>query len=423
MADIDYNRVRKRWIVTWYKHGRRKRTSFTTHKIAKTFYAEKQYHEDCGRAGKVPFENITFAEAVRRYKGEYLARKSPTYYTTESRRLHALAGREDFKDIDLRLVRKDAVQSFIRLRVQEKVSEKTLHHDLLALNNLFKWALTHDPCYLEENPMAEIKIEKPTPKKRRRAATPEEVDKILRNACPCCAPVIEIMINTGLRVGELVQISKEDFNLETHFLILRHSESLRLKHHTEGKIPLSDRVEELVLSLPSGPVLQHRRRFEHHWGKIRKVAGVELCLHELRHTYITELFKHGVPANYVKSFARHRDIATTLGYAHQYDEVSLQYREAAAKSYQPRKSMELQSQNVLSDVQNDSIEKQAVDKLTKIIRTLLRTQRERETGLERVALEKIMQEDPELVAYVKRVCGKLLHDYELDWDLLEKLRS
>ena len=53
-----------------------------------------------------------------------------------------------------------------------------------------------------------------------------------------------------------------------------------------------------------------------------------LTFHSLRHSFVTELQKAGVPVDHIKELAGHEDIETTKGYAHENVE---QLRKSVAK--------------------------------------------------------------------------------------------
>lgn len=408
MATIKYNKERQRWIVTYWEGNLRKRMSFVNEKVAKPFHAEKQYEEECLDVGKTPFKPLPFEDAAELFLTEWFVTKSPSYKESETRRVRAL--KPHFKSLCLHQIGSDRLLVFYRWRLSEGVAEKTAHSDMIALHNMFTWGMKRKPHrFCKTNPVKELDLGKPTPQKKRRAAQPGEVEAILAASCPCCVVQIELLLETGLRVGEMVQLSKEDFNLESHVLDLRHSEKLRLKHGTSGRVPLSDRAEQLVRALPPGPLLKlSRTQFHKHWAKTRTRAKSDLCLHELRHTYITKQFEAGVPANYVKDFARHRDMKTTLGYAHQSDEVAAMYRNAAAKSYLPAKSLTSNVHFGNSSVQVQTLADQVLAELTKRIRTLDVTTNERETGFEYVSPESTILKNQELIGLITEICGEML---------------
>ncbi len=55
----------------------------------------------------------------------------------------------------------------------------------------------------------------------------------------------------------------------------------------------------------------------HCWTRMKKRAGVTITMHELRHTYATELINRGVPGKAVQQLLGHSSMSTTMNiYAH-----------------------------------------------------------------------------------------------------------
>jgi integrase/recombinase XerC/integrase/recombinase XerD len=58
------------------------------------------------------------------------------------------------------------------------------------------------------------------------------------------------------------------------------------------------------------------------WSKYCRAAGVQVCLHQLRHSHATELINGGVPVETVRKRLGHRNIAATLLYAEKSDRAA-----------------------------------------------------------------------------------------------------
>lgn len=56
------------------------------------------------------------------------------------------------------------------------------------------------------------------------------------------------------------------------------------------------------------------------FAEIEKAAGFSFSPHVLRHSYVTQILKNGIPLHVAKELAGHNDIETTMGYLRVFDE-------------------------------------------------------------------------------------------------------
>ena len=156
------------------------------------------------------------------------------------------------------------------------------------------------------------------PRSIRRAYTNEEVARLLLHSCACCRPSLAVLANTGIRLGELDYLTKDDFDLERKVLFITHSEATPIKGKQSRVVPLNDALVELVLSLPEGKILKiHRKTFEEHFQKIRERAGVlDAIPHGFRHTFTSHLVESGLDLGKIQRITGHQDIKTLQKYLH-----------------------------------------------------------------------------------------------------------
>jgi integrase/recombinase XerD len=132
-----------------------------------------------------------------------------------------------------------------------------------------------------------------------------------------------LLLSTGLRVAELVQLRPADFDAEGGGLHVRG------KGRRERRVfVVDDRLRKLLAKLsvrkharsllsPDGEdwSTQSVRRALRHFAK---AAGVEVHLtpHMLRHSCATLLLEDGVDLRFLQRLLGHENIATTAIYAH-----------------------------------------------------------------------------------------------------------
>ncbi len=138
-------------------------------------------------------------------------------------------------------------------------------------------------------------------------------------------PMVLASINTGLRRGELFNLTWQDIDLDRASLAVRGEGA---KSGTTRHIPLNDEAVAslrtwqhqtgatagLVFPGKTGLPLTHTKRS---WANLLKAAGIEgFTWHCLRHHFASRLVTEGVDLNTVRELLGHSDIKMTLRYAH-----------------------------------------------------------------------------------------------------------
>jgi integrase len=139
------------------------------------------------------------------------------------------------------------------------------------------------------------------------------------------APIVLLAMNTGLRRGELFNLTWDDINLKTGLLTVEGdgAKSGKTRH-----IPLNDEAIAVIQKwqlthkvkrgyvFPSdeGGRLDNVRKS---WGGMLKQANIEAFrFHDLRHHFASRLVMAGVDLNTVRELLGHSDYKMTLRYAH-----------------------------------------------------------------------------------------------------------
>jgi integrase len=135
----------------------------------------------------------------------------------------------------------------------------------------------------------------------------------------------------GLRAGEVRGLRWRDVNLSAGLLVVRrsicHGEASAPKSGHQRLVPL---IEELKAALACGPkrdldepITRGPRKawtdssLSKSFARAAKRAGLAgWRLHDLRHFYVTSLFRARVPAPLVQRLAGHEHLSTTQRYAH-----------------------------------------------------------------------------------------------------------
>ncbi|GGE43672.1 site-specific integrase [Actibacterium pelagium] len=141
---------------------------------------------------------------------------------------------------------------------------------------------------------------------------------------PYAVSAIYLLMLTGCRLGEILTL-QWDF-VTAHHLELPDSKTGR------RRIPLPREVYDVIMSLPrreGNPYVilgetedGHLVNLQKPWLRIRKAAGLEdVRMHDLRHTYASVAVMSGIDPFLLKEIMGHKNLQTTLRYAHFADEA------------------------------------------------------------------------------------------------------
>lgn len=137
-------------------------------------------------------------------------------------------------------------------------------------------------------------------------------------------PLVLVSINTGMRRGEVFNLTWADVDLKNKFVTVEGdgAKSGQTRHIPLNKEALSTLQEWHKQSPKTGFVFPGQKgarldNVKKSWDGLLKLAKVEgFRWHDLRHTFASKLVMAGVPLNTVRELLGHSDIAMTLRYAH-----------------------------------------------------------------------------------------------------------
>lgn len=219
---------------------------------------------------------------------------------------------------------------------KEALSKSTQNYYLIALRQFLTFLSEKEiPCLTPEK----IKLKKEAKEKTIQFLTLEEVKKLLE-APDISNPIglrdraiLETFFSTGMRVGEIVKLNREDLNIkpETKDLevsIVGKGNRVRTVYFSERAIfwlkkyleTRKDKEKALFVSYRGKNKLQRLsvRSFERIVKKYAQKVGIskKVVCHTLRHTFATDLLKKGVDLRIVQEFLGHKNITTTQIYTH-----------------------------------------------------------------------------------------------------------
>jgi Site-specific recombinase XerD len=223
-------------------------------------------------------------------------------------------------DIALCKVEDQTVKRMVKKLEDSGVKGATINRYLATMKTL----LRH-----HQQPWEHIKLKKES-KGRIRVLTKEEettVVSLLRDTAhskkrtyyPEAADLIEVLVDTGCRLSEILNLKYEDINWDTNLISIWIN-----KGDKPRSIPMTKRVRGILSTRQDGNWLKpftidiYQAQKAWNWARRRMMLDDdrEFVMHSLRHTCATRLLDRGVDLYTVKEWLGHSTIQVTERYAH-----------------------------------------------------------------------------------------------------------
>lgn len=201
-----------------------------------------------------------------------------------------------------------------------------------AVARFLSWAQQHE--LFDANPMLKIervKLDPPEPRGMER----EQIERILAvipTHCQRDRVLFRLLLETGLRVGEALNLYVEDVDLtadDEHLSVVEKGGKRRTVLLDDPHLVRQLRIYLKRMGYKHGPLFRAEKNgrggplryqsMQERWDRYCTQAGVTCTLHQLRHTHATELINGGVSLPTIRKRLGHKHLRTTLRYAEQSD--------------------------------------------------------------------------------------------------------
>ena len=228
----------------------------------------------------------------------------------------------DFHDLPFANIRLLHLQAFFDSRTD--ISSASLNHYKIFFNQLYKYALKHE--IVDKNYSDFIEIRKTEKAKPHKTFTEEEIWALWDNCHRSDVKQVLILIYSGMRISELLQMQRENVNLEERYMI----GGVKSAAGRDRVIPINKRifpfiVELMELETDSPFLLPHPRRksaqsystFRHSlWKPLLEELGMDHSVHDTRHTFVSLMDAAGANKTALKRIVGHKNSDVTEGYTH-----------------------------------------------------------------------------------------------------------
>ncbi len=219
----------------------------------------------------------------------------------------------------------DDVEDFKELLRKQRYTTKSISRKINSIKAFFRFCLSEG--LLSSNPTEDIsqpKFDQSPPRILSRLEY-----RALRDSCRADArmhAIVEILLQTGMRISELANLQITDIDLERELIYIQAQnsrEARRIPLNSAAKKSVMDylrlrpRTKEktLFLTKTCRPFLVRNIRTA--IDRYFRLAGIkDAKVNDLRHTFVIEQLKAGTPLVYVSQLVGHKRITTTEKYLH-----------------------------------------------------------------------------------------------------------
>ena len=193
----------------------------------------------------------------------------------------------------------------------------------LLIQHMYNYALEND--VVEKDYSQFIRLNKKTENKEKVPFTPEEIHTMWNKVGVVeYADVVVMLLYTGMRIGELLDMKIEDINLEERYMVGGN----KTENGKNRTIPLHKRIVPLIKARMEssrsgylfentlGKKLTYALFMSKYWGAILAHLKHNHTPHATRHTFISNLDSLGVKRVTIQRIVGHSNKTTTDIYTH-----------------------------------------------------------------------------------------------------------
>lgn len=234
------------------------------------------------------------------------------------------------------------IQEIIDSLYKKNFKVSTINAKMTYLNMLFNSAVNKYRI-ISSNPAKNVKLKKEKTEVKRRALEDNEVNELLqalKEDREIYYMAVLTIVTTGIRIGECLGITKSDIDFDNKQLKI-NKQYKNLGNGTWGLGVLKSRNGNRILPLPSSTIealkiylknnttapdgrifnVGETKSFQSSLNRRIKTLGFNVCLHELRHTYATNLIASGIDFKTAAYLLGHDIEQTMKTYTHVTDSM------------------------------------------------------------------------------------------------------
>jgi integrase len=236
-----------------------------------------------------------------------------------------------FGDMQLRLITKDAVQSFLNAKAKNGSSWKTVKHIRTAFGTIIEAAVRDE--LMISNPVRKTRLPRRSQAEESLEISPATIATLIEKLPEPSRSIATLLAATGLRIGELLALRWQDVDLEKKYLWVRqtvyegHFDEPKSKR-SKRKVPLAPislnilgtlhrpgiEPSRLIFSARNGSPLSRRNLLNRQLKPVCKSLGLtDVNWHWFRHAHATLLDSVGATLGTTQALLGHSSPDMTRG--------------------------------------------------------------------------------------------------------------
>lgn len=223
----------------------------------------------------------------------------------------AIWAKENMEDARWSKIKRSDLDRYISEQAGQGISPATTNRQLAAISSIYNYMKREG--YAVENPTryeSRRKIEKTQPN----TITMSELKEAYRHTAGSERAMLGILMTTGIRIQELLDIRAEDINSDNSSIRIHGKGSKERTVYTTGAVikeiqTIRTRQYGLIFSMT-----QRNARTVIYNALRRYCTAPQLTPHAIRHTYATHLATRGVNVTTIAKILGHESIRTTQKY-------------------------------------------------------------------------------------------------------------
>lgn len=199
----------------------------------------------------------------------------------------------------------------------------------LLYQRMYKWCMDHDA--IKKNYADRLKVKQINEPATKKAFSPDEI-KLLWD-CLADQPyigMILILIYSGVRISELLDLKKEDVHLEEQWFMVQASKT----NAGIREVPIADKVLpiwksfmekskcEYAITTIEGQKFGYENFRKRYWVPLLEKLNLKHTVHETRHTLISQLVMLNVNQTIIKTIVGHKSITNLTEKVYTHIEMS-----------------------------------------------------------------------------------------------------
>jgi len=215
------------------------------------------------------------------------------------------------------------INEFKEILAKQRYTGKSISRKINSIKAFFRFLISSD--VIKENP-AEVVVHPKFDQIPPRILSRIEY-RALRDACRAdsrVAAIVEILLQTGMRISELASLTLADVDFERNVIFIKAQDSRparKVPMNKSAKTSLSAYIQVRPRAREKGIFLTKTcrpflvRNIRTAIDRYFRMAGIKGAkVNDLRHTFIVEQLKAGTPLVYVSQLVGHKRITTTEKY-------------------------------------------------------------------------------------------------------------